>query len=265
MLRREHGLDIARYAPGFLASSLERRWQAMPGMTQIAYLQLLEGDRAEAETLIRSLDIHHSEFFRDPLVFALLEQRLLPNLASVKNALDQTEIRVWSAGCASGAEAYSIAILLRELSDHRRSPIRFRLFATDSSAEQLARAQAGTYDLAAMGKVALRHLNRWFHRQEDHYIVAPELRELVDFSAYDLLDEHRACPCASIFGEFDIVFCCNILFYYQSECQDRILDKLRRCLAPDGYLVTSDAEREIVQNAGFQAMAPPTAIYRAWR
>jgi chemotaxis methyl-accepting protein methylase len=237
----------------------------MADMTSSGYLQLLSRNRGEGETIAQFLHIHHSKFFRDPLTFALLEHRLLPGLANAKACTDYPEIRAWSAGCAAGEEAYSIAILLGELCDHRDVPIRFRLFATDSSPEQLGLACLGSYASSAMSNVSLRHLERWFSRQASAYVVAPELRDRVDFSLHSLLGEHSVSPSASIFGSFDLVMCCNVLFYYRPECQVRILDRLRRCLAPGGYLVTGEAEREMVQAAGFQPLALPAAIFQTVR
>jgi chemotaxis protein methyltransferase CheR len=265
VLRQAHGLDVSCYADAFLARSFARRWQAMAGMHSAGYLQLLGRDRGEAETFAQLLHIHHSEFFRDPFVFATLEHRLLPGLAKAKASSDYPEIRVWSAGCAAGEEAYSIAILLSELCDRWDVPVRFRLFATDSSDEQLGLACVGAYPASVMGNVQKRHLERWFSRQGDAYVVVPELRKQVDFSLHSLLGEHSVAPSTSIFGGFDVVLCCNVLFYYRPECQRSILDKLGRCLAQGGYLVTGEAEREVVLAAGFQALALPAAIFQAVR
>jgi len=262
ILRQVHGMDVSCYSDSFLARSFERRRQVMPGMPQAGYLRLIERDRGECEALVQLLHIHHSEFFRDPLTYALLEQRLLPSIANAKAASDYPELRVWSAGCAAGEEAYSIAILLSELSDRGEVPVRFRLFATDNSAEQLTLACLGSYPAPLVGNLQQRHLERWFSRREDAYVVVPELRERVDFSLHGLLDEYSVSPSASIFGGFDLILCCNVLFYYRPECQLRILERLRRCLAADGYLVTGEAEREIVQAAGFRPLILPAAIFR---
>jgi len=264
-LRRAHGLDVSCFSESFLARSFERRWQAVAGMTSSSYLQCLGRDRGEAEAYVQSLNIHHSAFFRDPLVFAMLEHRLLPGLANAREASASPEIRVWSAGCAAGEEAYSVAILLSELCNRFDIPVRFRLFATDSSAQQLELACMGSYAASVMGNVNLRHLDRWFTRREDTYVVAPELRERVDFSLHGLLDEHSVSPSASIFGGFDLILCCNLLFYYRTEGQELILKKLRRCLAPNGYLVTGEAEREMVQTQGFVPLPGPAAIFQAVR
>ena len=265
ILRQAHGLDIACYSEAFLARACARRWQSMADMTSAGYLQLLDRDTGEAETFVQLLHIHHSEFFRDPFVFATLEHRLLPGLARAKASSDYPEIRVWSAGCAAGEEAYSIAILLSELCNRWDAPVRFRLFATDSSDEQLGIACLGSYPASVMGNVQRRHMERWFSRQGDAYVGVPELRKQVDFSLHSLIGEHSVAPSTSIFGGFDVVLCCNVLFYYRPESQRRILDKLGRCLAQGGYLVTGEAEREVVQAAGFQPLPLPAAIFQAVR
>jgi chemotaxis methyl-accepting protein methylase len=261
-IQEVHGQDLARYDETFLARSLARRQAATAAATPADYAGRMAEDRAEGEALIRSLDIHHSELFRDPLSFALLEQRILPALAARKADTGPSELRVWSAGCAAGQEACSVAILLRELAEVSERAVSYRIFATDTSEAQLALGRAGVFDEAAMGKVRWAHVERWFARQGRSFAAAPELRERTDFSVYDLLDEQRSCPPSSIFGGFDLILCCNLLFYYRPEGQRLILDKLRRCLAVGGFLVTGDAERELVKGAGFQPVFPSAAIFR---
>jgi chemotaxis protein methyltransferase CheR len=130
----------------------------------------------------------------------------------------------------------------------------------------LALARRGVYDEEAVRSVRLRQLGRHFSRRGRSYTVAPALRERVDFSAYDLHDEQSTCAPASIFGDFDIVLCCNVLFYYRLDVRGSILAKVRRSLSPRGYLVTGEAERAIVQAAGgFGAVAPPAAMFRKSR
>jgi len=266
VMRRIHGLDISCYDTAFLLKAIERRWQTATAETSAAYLERVAQDRAEAEALVDSLQIHFSEFFRDPLTFALVEQRILPGLVAASEASDRRELRIWSAGCSTGQEAYSLAILLVELSGARERPISFRLFATDRCEAQIAQARAGAFPASAMHNVRLGHLQRWFRQQGSIYVAAPELRERVDFSVHDLLDERSICPPASIFGDFDLVVCCNVLLYYQAEDRQRILDKLQRCLVGGGYLVTGEAERDPVQNtAGFRAMATPASVFQKGR
>ena len=110
-MRRQHGLDLACYEDRFLASALARRCRALRVDTPAAYLERLARDLTEARTLHRSLRIVYSEFFRDPLTFALLEQSILPALVGEKERRRPAEIRIWTAGCAAGQETGSVAIL----------------------------------------------------------------------------------------------------------------------------------------------------------
>ncbi|MEI8190326.1 MAG: CheR family methyltransferase, partial [candidate division NC10 bacterium] len=186
-MRQAHGRDLSQFDESFLIKSIEKRLAATACGTAAAYLERLADDRAEAEALCDSLRIGYSEFFRDPLTFALLERVVLPALVQEKSG--GPEIRIWSAGCAAGQEAYSVAILLEELATLRERPVPFRIFATDVSEADLAVARNGVYDHAAVQKVRLRHLRDYFSAKGEIYVVAPRLRDRVDFSTYDLLDE----------------------------------------------------------------------------
>jgi len=260
-LRQTHGRDVSIYDESFLAKMLARRLGA--DESAAAYLNRLTTDRAEADAFSESLKITYSDFFRNPLTFAILEQLVLPALVEAGEKSGREKIRIWSAGCASGQEAWSVAILLDELLAARGSEVRFQIIATDNSETELAAARSGAYFEDAMQNVRMRHLREYFSREGETCVVQPRLRERVDFSAYDLLDEHSSSPPAGIFGDFDLIFCSNLLFYYSPERRRFILNKVRRDLSPNGYLVTGEAERVIVeQTGGFRAVAPPAAVFQ---
>lgn len=263
LLREAHGRDLALFDEAFLAKSLQRRLDGVGLADWPAYLDLLAQDGAEAQALFASLNIGYSEFFRDPLAFAMLEQVLLPGLLQQTQQSGQAGLRVWSAGCAAGQEAWSIAILLDEQNAERGQPLPFRIFATDSAEAALAEAREGVYDAASVQQLRLKHLRRYFTVTGDAYRLSPALKAHVDFSVFDLLAEGSNSPVAAIYGDFDLVFCCNLLFYYRPEVRQRILDRLVRALRPGGYCVTGAAEREIVaRQTGLHAVAPPAAIFQ---
>jgi chemotaxis methyl-accepting protein methylase len=263
IMERAQGLNIAAYDESFLLKTISRRLAETGIETVDAYGECLADNRAEAEALFQSLRIHHSEFFRNPLTFALLEQHILPTLGAAAQQAGRSEIRVWSAGCSTGQEAWSIAMLLADLTRARDRPPPYRIIATDVSASALTAARAGVYDRAALQNVRLKHLLEYFSEAGEAYVVAPRLRAHVDFSLYDLLDERSSCPQASLFGDFDLIFCCNVLFYYRADIRQRILAKISRALAPGGYLVTDEVERECVANHhGLHAVAPPAAVFK---
>lgn len=267
VIGRTCGRDISLYDGAFLAKSLEKRVAATGSGGAAAYFDRLAGDPVEAEAFCRSLTITYSEFFRNPLAFALLETLILPGLSQEKGRSGRPEIRVWSAGCAGGQEAYSVAILLDELAARRGgAAVNRRIFASDIVAVELDAARQGVYTTAPLQNVRLRHLNTYFAKHGESYIVIPRLREQVDFSLYDLLDGRSTCPPASIYGDFDLVFCSNVLIYYRPDVRQALLDKFQCCLAPDGYLVTGEAERGIVEQAGgFAMVAPPATVFQRIR
>ena len=154
-----------------------------------------------------------------------------------------------------------MAILLDEIVAACERPVQYRIFATDLSEPDLALARGGVYSAAAGKNLRLRHLESCFTRQGDAYAVVPRLKDRVDFSIYDLLDAGTSPP-ASIYGDFDLVLCSNVLIYYRPEALRLILDKLRRSLAVGGHLVTGETERQVAGSAdGFRMVIPPVAVF----
>lgn len=231
--------DLTIYDGAFLAKSLERRMTGI-AVSSSDYPSYLQNNRHEADCLMASFQITYSQFFRNSLTFAVLEQLVLPHLLSHKP--ENGEIRVWSAGCSTGQEAYSIGILLEELSQASSKAMRYRIFATDLSPEALDTARNGIYDEDSIANIRMKYLKSHFIKQGEAYAVVPGLKQKIDFSEYDLLDSHSSNPPDSIFGDFDIIFCCNLLFYYRPDVRRSIVRKLKRSLATGGYLVTGEAE-----------------------
>lgn len=263
LMEQRHGLDISAYEGSFLRQTIAKRLAETDLQTVEAYGEGLAGNRAEAEALCRSLHVGYSEFFRDPLAFALLEKQILPALIAGKQQAGGSELRVWSAGCAAGQEAWSVAILLDALCGAGEAPLAHRIFATDVSEPELNQARTGVYSAAAVGHVRLQQLQTCFSRHGDAYAIAPRLRARVAFSTYDLLDERTAAPADSLYGDFDLILCCNLLFYYRPDIRRRILAKVCRALAPGGYFVTGETERAVLEeHEGLRAVAPIAAVFR---
>lgn len=247
---RVHGLDISGFDPSFLIRTLERRLQATGCVSAENYLaERLVKDRLEALAFHRSLFVGYSVFFRGQVTFALLETQVLPDLAEKARKTGRSGLRIWSAGCSAGHEAWSVAMLLDGLAASPDRHSAWRVFGTDLSEPDLVLARAGVYSAAEIGDVRQRHLDTCFIPQGDGFAVAARLRERVEFAVYNLLDTTNSCPPSSIFGDFDLVLCCNVLIYYRPAQQRRILEKLLGCLAPGGYLVTGETERRIANSA----------------
>jgi len=256
-----YGIELAQFDNAFLEQTVDRRCVALGVSDLQGYLETISNNKAEADLLVRSLNITYTEFFRNALTFANLEQWLLPNLINSKQV--GSELRVWSAGCASGQEAYSIAMLLENAADKRREPFRYRIIATDISESALEFALKGEYSEEAIQAIRTRDINQFFERSGNTYTVCERLKQHVSFSRYDLLDPLSANPQESIFGNFDLVICSNVLFYYKPKCQGFILKKLVDSLKVNGYLVTGEAEKSNVLKYGvLRAVAPPSPIFQ---
>ena len=260
VMSRFHGRDISFYDESFLAKSVEKRMAAVSIELVDTYLAYLSARADEADQLFASLNITFSEFFRNPLTFALLENLILPELIERK---ERTEIRIWSTACSAGQEPYSIAMLLDDLIARRGKTVRFRIFATDRSGTELASAKRGVYEFGAVQNVRLKHIRSYFTQQGETFKVTAGIRDRIDFSFHDLLDQCSACPPESIYGDFDLVICNNVLFYYRPDIQRCILAKVYSSLSDKGYLITGEAEKAIVERTeGFCAVASASTIFQ---
>ncbi len=251
--------DFSVFEPSFLARSVRERTDIADPAGIEAWLTALGQTPLEARLFHDSLRIGFTEFFRDPLAFALLERVVLPRLAEARKG----EVRAWSAGCAAGPEAWSIAMLLEDLHRSGAGPVPYRVIGTDVSDDSLAVAAAGVYPLESLGNLRLRHLRDYMTTNGGVAALGDDLRARASFSRLDLIDPRSQSPAESIYGGFDLVFCCNVLLYYRDEVRNLILGKLRRALSPGGYLVVGDSERGIVEKAGgFRVVAPPATVFQ---
>lgn len=200
----------------------------------------------------------YSEFFRNSLTFSVLERIVMPRIIFNEK---RNSIRIWSAACAGGQEAYSLAILLEEFKNGDKK-VACRIFGTDKDEEQVRIAAQGRYSADQIGNITLKQFKKWFIREEDQFTVIPELKSNIEFSVFDLLSSQYSSPPESIFGGFDIVMCANLLFYYQADSQKTIIEKIKGAMAENGYLITGETERDILINYGFKEVFPQSAIYK---
>jgi len=216
------------------------------------YLAYVERDTSGAEiaALLDAIATNHTGFFREPQHFAFLRSTIVPALA-------KGPIRVWSAGCASGEEAVTIGItLLDALESHHHG--RIRILASDLSTKALATASAGVYKMERVAGIPLDVLRRHFERglgaQTGQARVAAHVRRLIEYRRRNFLD-------TSDLGErFDVIFCRNVMIYFDRDVQQRVVSLLERHLAPGGYLFISHSESLNGTTHGLRWVAP--AIYQ---
>ena len=262
LILQTQGIDLSKYEDQFLNKIIQKRMTETLCESEGSYYRYVEQSQGEGEIFLKSLEISYTEFFRNPLTYSVLEKIIIPSLVLGKARGNRNEIRIWSAACAGGQEPYSLAMLLNEFSSGHGEKLNFRIFATDQSMSQIDEAQLGEYPASALNGLTLKRVNQWFTRQGNTYSVKPEIRELIEFSVFDLLSEEFSCPPTSIYGDFDLIVCANLLFYYKPEQQQKIIKKTSHCLSSNGYLITGETERDILMKSGLQEVYPQSAIFK---
>lgn len=256
--------DLSVFDMSFLEKSINNRCNFLGIKSQKNYLNSLKIDSNELSHFCQSMFVNYSEFFRNPLTFDALEQRIIP--AIIKSNTNSKEIRVWSAGCSCGQEAYSIAIIFEKLKSKNFPNLRYRIIATDVSKSDLNYAINGEYTEDQIANIKYEYVKDYFVHSGDKYIICDKIKENVFFSCYDLLDKSSTNPPESVFGDFNIIFCNNLLFYYNDEVQKQILQKLYNSMATNGYFVTGEAEKlPVLKNLDVDMITQPCTIFQKTR
>jgi len=262
LLSQNYGIDISAYDESYLAKSIDRRIEEIACEGFEAYCSVLLENQVEASFLYNSLNNSFTELFRNTLTFSYLEHVVLPLLIEKKRRQRQKEIRIWSAACASGHEAYSLAMLCDELIRSFNSTVTIRIFATDNNSEELKKARLAKFNASSISNITKRRFDEYLKKDGDDYKLITRIKEMVDISYFDLLSAENSCPPASIFGNFDIVLCSNILFYYKPEYRLKIIEKVKHCMAANAFFVTGEAEVDIVRKLQFKECFGGSAVFR---
>ncbi len=233
LLRLRSGHDFINYKPSTVLRRVARRLQ-VNGFHQLTdYLKFLPDHPLEIQELQRDLLITVTSFFRDGESFAVLENRVIPKIFENKTEADQ--IRVWVPGCATGEEAYSLAILLHEFAKRMNRPPGIQIFATDIDSKSIGRARAAVYPEPISADVSAERLRDFFVKEGPRYRVRQEIREMVLFAPHNIL---RDPP----FLRIDLVSCRNLLIYLDRQAQDKVLEFLHFALRPEGFLFLGSNE-----------------------
>ena len=237
-IHQECGLYFADNKMSFLSLRIGKRLAAKSiGSFYRYYRYLKQGGTEQEEELLQLLDvltINETSFFRNRPQFEMLERHVLPELLENKAAFGEHVLRVWSAGCSTGEEPYSIAMSVLEQLPTRQ-PWDVRIYASDLSLSALDRAACGTYPESKLHDMESARQRRFFEPCPDGYRVRDQVRRLVIFDFHNLKHENGL-------GDLDIIFCRNVLIYFDPEEQKRVVDKLVRALRPGGYLFLGHSE-----------------------
>ena len=202
------------------------------------YHELLVNESSEIINLSNSLTINVSQFFRDPLTFEILNTKILPELFNRQ----KKNLRIWSAGCAKGEEPYSISIIINDILKKNKIDKKVIIFATDIDKSAISIAKEGNYSRKSLGNMKLSHYDNYFTFDGEKYSITSEIKKIVKFYEHDLLNPKQLAPIESIYGNFDLILCRNLLIYFTPEYQNIIIKLLYKSLAISGFLVLGEAE-----------------------
>ena len=232
-IRIRTGHDFSKYKRATILRRIARRMQVTRAESPADYCDVLRDDVDEAQALLGDLLISVTSFFRDREAFKILEAHVIPQLFQGK--LPDRSIRVWVPGCATGEEAYSIAMLLLEQASRQDIRPAIQVFGSDIDTKALAIAREGNYPAAIEADISEDRLRRFFAREKDHYRVRQELRDLVLFASHSLLKDPP-------FSRLDLIACRNVLIYLDRELQELACHTFHYALIPNGFLMLGTSE-----------------------
>ena len=235
LLRAQTGHNFSQYKQGTIHRRIERRMAVHQLESIDVYVKFLQQTPREVEALFRDLLIGVTNFFRDPAAFEALEEFVIPKLFAGKPA-DST-IRVWSAGCSTGEEAYSVAMLLREQMDTLKQSFKVQIFATDVDSRAIAAARSGVYPANIAADIAPERLARFFTAELDGsaYRIHKGIRDMLVFSEHDVIKDPP-------FSKLDLICCRNLMIYLDHDLQNKLLGLFHYALNPGGRLFLGTSE-----------------------
>lgn len=236
MIREQSGIALQESKAALVYSRLAKRLRAIGCATFEAYCELVCSPQGadERQAMLAALTTNYTSFFREQHHFDYLRTQAFPSL--IKQAREGGRVRIWSAACSTGEEPYSIALTLLDMfPEAARYDI--RLLATDIDHKVVATAKAGQYRDETVAAVPLALRNRWLEREEGGQRVKGEVKAIVSFRELNLIGDWPMC------GKFDIIFCRNVVIYFEDTTQARLWTRFRDYLAPGGRLLIGHSER----------------------
>ena len=255
LLRTKTAHDFTLYKQGTLQRRIERR-VAMAGIASEdigQYLEILRSDSGELDLLAKDLLINVTGFFRDAKVFDFLAENIVPGL--VRRQTHDAPLRIWTAGCSTGEETYSLAMLFLEQIAAAKRDVKLQVFASDVDPDAVASAREGLYPETIKADVSPARLGHFFTTEDHGCRVVPELRTTVVFTVQDLLADPP-------FSRLDLVSCRNLLIYLRPEAQEKVISLFHFALREGGILLLGSAETAGNSDGRFQLISKSERLYR---
>jgi two-component system CheB/CheR fusion protein len=252
MVHKRTGIDFKNYRRPTFIRRIKRRMAIMNINILVDYLDYLNLHPEEVETLGKEFLIGVTKFFRDEEAYRVLASTVIPNLIDQKKKDEQ--LRIWVAGCSTGEEAYSLAILVREYMDKQKKLLEVKIFASDIDREALDIASKGLYPESSMTEMSEERLNDCFVKEEGKYRVCQRVRRMVIFAPYNIIN-------APPFSRIDLVSCRNMLTYLNPMLQKKVIDRFHSALVVGGYMFLGSSE-SIGELRGFEEVNKKWKIFR---
>ncbi len=255
-IAEERGLDLRQYRLPYVERRVATRLNSLNLHTYSQYLRHLDENPTEWAKLLDSLTINVTEFFRDATVFRLFREQIVPDIIARKSRSRQRMIRVWSAGCSTGEETYSVAMCFLSEMGLRADDFILSVTGTDLDSQALGTAKAGEYDLSRLKDIPDPYRRQFLELGATTFRITPEVRNCTRFRYLNLFDD---APISVV----DAIFCRNVFIYFTREQQARTLDIFMRSLAHGGYLVLGRSEKLAISvSDGFETVSGRDRVYR---
>ncbi|MFH1092640.1 MAG: protein-glutamate O-methyltransferase CheR [Candidatus Omnitrophota bacterium] len=231
----QRGIDFRQYRPKCL------RRRVVVGMYDAnvkdfcAYLDFLNKNPQQYDRLLDRITINVSEFFRNPETFQAIRKKVIPAIVERKKKITSYNIRIWSAGCATGEEPYSLAILFKETLQELGQDIKINIIATDIDKEALKKAKIGCYGSNDLKELTDRQTAAYFDKNDDKYCIKDQIKMMVKFMNHNMISDK---PPSAI----DLILCRNVIIYFNKELQNKVYANFHRALVPLGFLVAGKTE-----------------------
>lgn len=253
ILRENSRVDFTYYKPSTIVRRIERRMSINSVSTLWDYVRFLEKSTPEITQLSRELLIGVTNFFRDKEAFDHLRTKVIPHILDNNSG---KEIRFWVPGCSTGEEAYSLAIITREVLEERKENAYVKIFATDVDKSAILKAGEGLYPESIAADVSPGFLAKYFHRRENNYQISRTIREMVVFARQNVVQDPP-------FTNIDLISCRNLLIYFQPVLQKKVIDFFNFSLVKGGYLFLGSSESVGDMSPSFEAVVAKWKIFRS--
>lgn len=235
-IQTERGFDFTGFRRAYVARRVDTRLIGTAAETLRDYMRKLDSDPGEYPKLLDALTVNVSEFFRDKTVWRYLQDTIIPEIVQEKLARRFNSVRVWSAGCSTGQEPYSVAMLILEELEKQRADLELSITATDIDRQVLAVGKAGRYPMERLPQIPPRLRHRYVSVEGEEFEMAPRLKAVVKFRSLDIFADN---PISAV----DLIICRNVMIYFDRKKQTDVYSKFVKALRKGGFLVIGRSEK----------------------